>query len=174
MKKLLIAISKAILSSFNFYETWTKRREKKTAEKQKQNTINRINEARNSVAEGDEETLNRIIEDKRLGNSAKNAGYANPIELFFVFAFFVILGSIFALSGCITRTKTIVVPADRQVVRMEMDNVKGWFVPDATMADLMETYVKTQQTENTPADWLDTIHWQNYNKQPDKDGMEIQ
>jgi hypothetical protein len=171
MKKLITSLANTILSVFNFYETWTKRKEKKAVEKQRQKVIDRINEARKGVAEGDEETINRLIEEKRQQKSVSESGH---IECFVLFSMMLILGSIFALSGCITRTKTIVVPADRQVVRMEMGNVKGWFVPDATMADLMETYVKTQKTENPTAGWEEPVHWQNYDKRFDKAGMEAQ
>lgn len=142
MKKLIVELSKAISSLFGFLEKRSERKKEKSAEKRIRRRIDRVNEARKSVAEGDADTLNRIIENRRQRKSASEAGNA---DLFLVFALMAFLCFIFATAGCITRERTIVVPADRLAVRTEMDGVKGWFVPDATMADLMETYVEAQK-----------------------------
>ena len=100
--------------------------------------------------EGDQEGLNRIIEETREKHGArlitiKACNRRPTIYAKLTFAGLVILAVsiILAMSlcqGCMTRT--VVVPADRQVVRMHLDNTPGWFVPDALMSELMENYVK--------------------------------
>lgn len=133
MKKLLTALFNAITSIAKILGPRLEQRERNK-------TINTINDARKAVASGDEGNLNKIIEEtrqKRIAN--EKTGSASVLLLA------VLLVVAFLCAGCIT--KTVVVPADRYVARMEMNDISGWFVPDATMADLMENYVRVKQLE---------------------------
>lgn len=93
-------------------------------------------EMRQAVAEGDEEKVNRMLEEARMGRA--HGGKVLPALL----AAVALAGSL-CLHGCVLvpQQKPLVLSADRRVVKMEMDGVKGWFVPEAQFADMAAAYV---------------------------------
>lgn len=93
-------------------------------------------DAREAVARHDEEAVNAAIEDARLRRAARKSGACACIVLVVLL---IVLATAF---GCVrVRTRTLVIPADRHTVHIVHEGVEGWFVPDATMADLVESYV---------------------------------
>jgi hypothetical protein len=95
-------------------------------------------DAREAVARHDEDAVNTAIENARLRRAARRRSGFCAIE---IVAAILILALCLAF-GCVrTRTRTLVIPADRHVVHIVHEGVEGWFVPDATMADLVESYV---------------------------------
>lgn len=93
-------------------------------------------DAREAVARHDEEAVNTAIENARLRRAARRRSGFFAIE---IVAAILLLAFCLAF-GCV-RTRTLVIPADRHVVHIVHEGVEGWFVPDATMADLVESYV---------------------------------
>lgn len=99
-------------------------------------------DAREAVARHDEEAVNAAIEDARLRRAARRRSGFCALE---ILAVIVILAQALAF-GCVrVRTRTLVIPADRHTVHLVHEGVEGWFVPDATMADLVESYVLDSQ-----------------------------
>jgi len=137
MKKLIQTVADAVSQLMRFLLRVSDRRAERREEKKKEKVLDLVEEARKSVVEGDEDTLNQIIEDRRMADLQNKQGFARTSIL----ACMMILCSFFLMSGCITSRKTVVIPSDRKVSRIELDGVSGWFVPDATMADLIESYV---------------------------------
>lgn len=91
--------------------------------------------ARAAVAEGDADGVNAAIEEARL----RRKGCACVRVL----AAVALCG---LLAAACVRTRVIAIDGGRTVERMEKaDGTPGWFVPDATMADLVEAYVRTGQ-----------------------------
>ena len=96
--------------------------------------------AREAVARHDEAAVNASIEDARLRRAARKSGACACIVLGILL---LVLATAF---GCVrVRTRTLVIPADRQTVHIVHEGVEGWFVPDATMADRVESYVLDSQ-----------------------------
>lgn len=97
-------------------------------------------DAREAVARHDEEAVNAAIENARLRRAARKSGACACVVLAVLL---LILATAF---GCVrVRTRTLVIPADRHTVHIVHEGVEGWFVPDATMADLVESYVLDSQ-----------------------------
>ena len=92
---------------------------------------------RHAVAEGDEGKVNQMLEEARLNRT--HGGQAVSAIL----AGLTVWGSVF-LYGCVMPRKPLVLSADRQCVKMEMDGIQGWFVPEAEFADLAAAYVAEQ------------------------------
>jgi hypothetical protein len=61
----------------------------------------------------------------------------------------VVAGALLA-SGCATRT--VYVPADREVVPIEHDGRAGWFVPNATLNDLLQAAQRARDLEREKAE----------------------
>lgn len=97
-------------------------------------------DAREAVARHDEDAVNSAIENARLRRAARKSGACACVVLAILL---LILATAF---GCVrVRTRTLVIPADRHTVHIVHEGVEGWFVPDATMADLVESYVLDSQ-----------------------------
>lgn len=95
-------------------------------------------DAREAVARHDEDAVNTAIENARLRRAARRRSGFCTLE---IVAAILILALCLAF-GCVrTRTRTLVIPADRHVVHIVHEGVEGWLVPDATMADMLESYV---------------------------------
>ena len=92
-------------------------------------------DAREAVARHDEAAVNDAIENARLRRAARRSGFC-AIEILVA----ILLLALCLAFGCV-RTRTLVIPADRHTVHIVHEGVEGWFVPDATMADLVESYV---------------------------------
>lgn len=88
-------------------------------------------DAREAVARHDEDAVNTAIENARLRRAARKSGACACVVLAILL---IVLATAF---GCV-RTRTLVIPADRHVTLIVHEGVQGWFVPDATMADLVE------------------------------------
>lgn len=96
-------------------------------------------DAREAVARHDEDAVNTAIENARLRRAARRRSGFCALE---------IVAAILILALCLVfgcRTRTLVIPADRHVVHIVHEGVEGWLVPDATMADLVESYVLDSQ-----------------------------
>ena len=121
----------------NALELFTLRARKKARDERKQEAsapVEAAEDIRHAVAEGDEAAVNQMLEDARLH---KTHG-AKVVSL--ALAALTLAGSLFVY-GCVMPRKPLVLSADRAVVRMELDGVSGWFVPDAAFADLSAAYV---------------------------------
>ena len=120
----------------NALELFTLRARKKAREERKQDAdapVQAADDIRHAVADGDEAKVNEMLEDARLH---KTHGRAVTVAL----AALALAGSVF-LYGCVQSPRPHVLSADRAVVKMELDGVSGWFVPDAAFADLTAAYV---------------------------------
>ena len=118
----------------NALELFTLRARKKAREERKQDAdapVQAADDIRHAVADGDEAKVNEMLEDARLH---KTHGRVVTVALA------ALAGSVF-LHGCIQSPRPHVLSADRAVVKMELDGVSGWFVPDAAFADLTAAYV---------------------------------
>jgi len=148
--KIFIWIVGALTAVVRFLDLRLRWKEKTEKSRKEKEVLDAVSDARKKVVEGDQEGLNRIIEETREKRGARlitiQACNRRPTiyaKLTFVGLVVLAVSIILAMSlcqGCMTRT--VVVPADRQVVRMHLDNTPGWFVPDALMSELMENYVK--------------------------------
>lgn len=99
-------------------------------------------DAREAVARHDEDAVNTAIENARLRRAARRRSGFCALE---IVAAILILALCLAF-GCVrVRTRTLVIPADRHTVHIVHEGVEGWFVPDAAMADLVESYVLDSQ-----------------------------
>lgn len=97
-------------------------------------------DVREAVARHDEEAVNTAIENARLRRAARKSGCCACLVLAFL------LLVLLAAFGCVrVRTRTLVIPADRNTCHIVHEGVEGWFVPDATMADIVESYVLDSQ-----------------------------
>lgn len=95
-------------------------------------------DAREAVVRHDEAAVNAAIEDARLRRAARRRSGFCVLEIVLA----ILILALALTFGCVrTRTRTLVIPADRHTVHIVHDGVEGWFVPDATMADLVESYV---------------------------------
>ena len=100
--------------------------------------IEAVRNARNAVAAGDANAVNAAIEEARM----KHRSGACRTGALAAMALCALLPV-----ACI-RTRVVTVSADRTVVRTTDENgVAGWFVPDATFADLLENYVENAESE---------------------------
>lgn len=67
----------------------------------------------------------------------------------------VVLASLCGLGGCVAggcaRAVTRYVPADRAVIPETREGVSGWFVPNATMDDLLKAAQRAQDLEREKA-----------------------
>ena len=100
-------------------------------------------DAREAVARHDEDDVNAAIEDARLRRAARRRSGFCVLEILVA----ILILALCLAFGCVrVRTRTLVIPADRHTVHIVHEGVEGWFVPDATMADLVESYVLDSQT----------------------------
>ena len=100
-------------------------------------------DAREAVAHHDEDAVNAAIEDARLRRAARRRSGFCVLEILVA----ILILALCLAFGCVrVRTRTLVIPADRHTVHIVHEGVEGWFVPDATMADLVESYVLDSQT----------------------------
>lgn len=94
--------------------------------------------ARESVAAGDADAVNAALEKARL----RRKGCARVRVLAAVAA----LALAALLAGACVRDRVFVVDGARAVERMvKEDGTPGWFVPDPTMADMVEATVRFGQ-----------------------------
>jgi len=142
--KVFLWIAGAVTAIFKFLDLRLKYKEKHEKERKEKEISDLVDKAKGDVVHGNGDDLNRIISEVGQEKRLKQAGAI--LQSVCLVLSIVGLFLIAAVSGgCIT--KTVVVPADRQVVRMELDSIEGWFVPDALMADFMESYIRTRQIE---------------------------
>lgn len=96
--------------------------------------------AREAVAAGDADAVNAALEEARLRRKKGSC----LVELLFALA----LVAVACAFGCV-RTRVIAIDGARTVERMEKADGRtpGWFVPDATMADMVEATVRLGQEE---------------------------
>lgn len=125
----------------NILELLTLKARKKDKEERRQEAqepAQAASEIRQAVAEGDQEKVNQLLEEARLERMHGVGKTVSAILLALTLA-----GSGVLFSGCVLvpKEKPLVLSADRQVVRMTMDGISGWFVPDAEFADLTAAYI---------------------------------
>lgn len=131
--RFLIAIARAIAGISALLLLWARRKPSTAAEQA-------AADAREAVARHDEAAVNSAIESARLRREARKSGSVTiPILPIILAVILLLLATVF---GCVrVRTRTLVIPADRKTVHIVHDGIPGWFVPDATMADIVESYV---------------------------------
>lgn len=127
----LVRIGSCILELLTIKERRKDREERKSDASA---PVQAAEDIRHAVAEGDEGKVNQMLEEARLGKM--HGGRAVSVAL----AALALAGSVF-MYGCMAPQKPLVLSADRAVVKMELDGVSGWFVPDAEFADLSAAYV---------------------------------
>lgn len=129
--KWILGIASNVLELLNWRE-----RKKARAERKQESAapVEAAEEIRHAVAEGDEQKVNQMLEEARMGRL--HGGKTVSVAL----AALAVAGTVF-LNGCVMPRKPLVLSADRNCVRMELDGVKGWFVPEAEFSDLTAAYV---------------------------------
>lgn len=130
----IVRIASSILELLTIKERRKDRQERKD---DAEATVHAAEDIRHAVAEGDEGKVNQMLEEARLGRT--HGGRAVSVAL----AALALAGSVF-LCGCVVQRKPLVLSADRAVVKMEMNGIQGWFVPEAQFADLSAAYVAEQ------------------------------
>lgn len=130
----IVRIASSILELLTIKERRKDRQERKD---DAEAPVHAAEDIRHAVAEGDEGKVNQMLEEARLGRT--HGGRAVSVIL----AGLTVWGSVF-LYGCVMPRKPLVLSADRQCVKMEMNGIQGWFVPDAEFADLSAAYVAEQ------------------------------
>lgn len=95
--------------------------------------VHAAEEIRQAVAEGDTNKVNQLLEESRL--HITHGGRAVSVAL----AALALAGTVFS-SGCMAPRNQLVLSADRAVVEMEMNGIKGYFVPKLMFADLAAAY----------------------------------
>ena len=124
----IVRIASSILELLTIKERRKDRQERKD---DAEATVHAAEDIRHAVAEGDEGKVNQMLEEARLGRT--HGGRAVSVAL-----------AALALAGCVVQRKPLVLSADRAVVKMEMNGIQGWFVPEAQFADLSAAYVAEQ------------------------------
>ena len=127
----IVRIASSILELLTIKERRKERQERKD---DAEAPVQAAEDIRQAVAEGNEDEVNQRLEEARLHRT--HGGKAVSVAL----ATLALAGSVF-LYGCIQAPRPHVLSADRAVVKMELDGVSGWFVPDAAFADLTAAYV---------------------------------
>lgn len=94
-----------------------KEKKEKQIEKQESNLEKKNQEIDNAIYNHDTKKINEIINSSLV---------------------ILLMLSVTLLSGCFTN-KVIYVPSDREVKELEYQGVHGYFVPDATMSDLLKS-----------------------------------
>lgn len=130
----IVRIASSILELLTIKERRKDRQERKD---DAEAPVHAAEDIRHAVAEGDEGKVNQMLEEARLGRT--HGGRAVSVAL----AALALAGSVF-LYGCVVQRKPLVLSADRAVVKMEMNGIQGWFVPEAQFADLSAAYVAEQ------------------------------
>lgn len=119
-------------------ELLTLKERRKARQQRKQDTSAPVSAAQEislAAAQGDQERVNELLDEAR--RNRLHGGKVVSVAL----AALTLAGSLF-LSGCaLVQPKTIVLPADRQVVKMELDGIPGWFVPESQFVDMAAAYV---------------------------------
>lgn len=123
----------AIVKFLDLRLRWQAKNEGKKKEAERLKRLERIDDV---IARGDEKGMNDLLEDQRKRRKAKETGSVRPAVLASVLSVFLLA---LPLSGCISRQ--VVIPSDRHVVRLKLDNVDGWFFPDIVAKELLEGYV---------------------------------
>lgn len=119
---ILQAIVDAFSAWINYLIHKGKIREKreKQLEKQEDNLENNNQEIDQAIYNHDVNKINEIINSN--------------VSITLILSFSLLLG------GCsMFQTKVIYVPGDREVKELEYQGVHGYFVPDATMSDLLKS-----------------------------------
>ena len=127
----LVRMGSCILELLTIKE---RRKDRKERKEGADAPIQAADDIRHSIAAGDEAKVNQALEDARLGRT--HGGRAVSVALAAL-----LLPAVLHFSGCIAAPRPHVLSADRAVVKMELDGVSGWFVPDAQFADLSAAYV---------------------------------
>jgi len=134
MSRILASI---VRIASNILEIITLKERRKAKQERKQESaapVEAAEDIRHAVAEGNEAEVNQRLEEARL-HQTHGGKVVSAVLLSLALA-----GSVF-VSGCVMQRKPLVLSADRAVVKMELDGVSGWFVPDAAFADLSAAYV---------------------------------
>lgn len=128
----IVRIASSILELITLKE---RRKERKERKENAAAPVSAAQEISLAAAQGDQEKVNEILDEAR--RNRLHGGKAVSVAL----ATLALAGSVF-LHGCtLVQPKTIVLPADRQVVKMDLDGIPGWFVPDAQFIDMAAAYV---------------------------------
>ena len=131
----LVRMGSCILELLTIKERRKVRKERKDGAEA---PVKAAEDIRHAVATGDEAKVNQMLESTRL--NLTHGGKAVSVAL----AALALAGSVL-LQGCaLQQRRPLVLSADRAVVRMEMNGVQGWFVPEAQFADLAAAYVAEQ------------------------------
>lgn len=126
----LVRMGSCILELLTIKE---RRRDRKERKEDADAPVQAAEEIRHAVAEGDTNKVNQLLEESRL--QITHGGRAVSVAL----AALALAGSLF-IGGCMAAGKPLVLSADRAVVEMEMDGIKGYFVPKLMFADLAAAY----------------------------------
>jgi hypothetical protein len=127
----IVRIASSVLELLTLKERKKARQERKD---EAEAPVQAAEDIRHAVAEGDENKVNQMLEESRLHRT--HGGKAVSVLL----AALALAGSVF-MYGCVIQRKPLVLSADRAVVTMELNGVSGWFVPEATFADMSAAYV---------------------------------
>ncbi len=126
----------------NVLELFTLKARKKDREERKADAdapVQAAEEIRVAAAQGDEAKVNEMLAEAR---ERKQHGGAVRKALTVVVMLVALGGSLALFDGCaLAKPKTIVLSADRRVVKMELDGISGWFVPEAQFVDMAAAYV---------------------------------
>lgn len=126
----IVRIASNVLELITLKERRKARKERK---EEASAPVNAAEEIRQAVAEGDETKVNQLLEEARM--SRIHGGKSVSVAI----AALAVAGSMF-LHGCALPRKPLIFSADRYCVKMELDGVEGFFVPQAEFADLTAAY----------------------------------
>lgn len=127
----IVRIASSILELLTIKERRKDRQERKD---DADAPVQAAEEIRQAVAEGDEGKVNQLLEESRL--HITHGGKAVSILLAGLTAW----GAV-TMSGCaLPQGRPLVLSAERAVVKMEMNGVKGYFVPELQFADMAAAY----------------------------------
>lgn len=137
---VFLAVARFAAGVLELLNLKARRKEREEAKARAEAPVKAAEEMRQAVATGDEEKVNRMLEDARMRRM--HGGKAVSVAL----ATLALAGSVL-LYGCIRvpQEKPLVMSADRHVVKMEVAGVKGWFVPEAQFADMAAAYVAEEK-----------------------------
>lgn len=114
-----------------------RRKDRKERKDEVNKPVEAAEEIRHAVADGDEDKVNQMLEDARLNRI--HGGKAVSVIILGL----TVWGSVF-MYGCVAAKRPHVLSADRHCVKMEMNGIPGWFVPEAQFADLSAAYMAEQ------------------------------
>ncbi len=142
MSKIFGPIIRIASSVLEIVTLRARKKAKQEARADAEAPVKAAEDIRHAVATGDEAKVNQMLESARL--NLTHGGKAVSVAL----AALALAGSVL-LQGCaLQQRRPLVLSADRACVRMEMNGVTGWFVPEGQFADLTAAYVAEQARLN--------------------------